>query len=95
MGEARFEAARCYRAQAAVTQGKISGQWPAREPDVAIYVWGDISGSGDVTIHIQTRKADGSPMATANLTGTMRDGRLDATGTFLNGRSVQLNWQKN
>ncbi len=95
MGEARFDAARCYRAQAAVTQGKISGQWPAREPDVAIYVWGEISGSGDVTIHIQTRKADGSPMATANLTGTMRDGRLDATGTFLNGRSVQLNWQKN
>ncbi len=95
VGEARFEAARCYRAQAAVTQGKISGQWPARDPGIAMYLWGDVSPSGDVNIHMQTRKADGSPMATANLTGTIRDGRLDATGTFLNGRSVQLNWRKN
>jgi len=95
IGEARFDAARCYRAQAAVTQGRISGQWPARDPGFAVYVWGDVSASGAVSLHMQTRKTDGTPMATANLTGTLRDGRLDATGTFLNGRSVQLNWQKN
>ena len=87
--------ARCFRAQAAVSQGKITGQWPGRDPGVTMYMWGDVSPTGNVTIRMQTRKADGYPMATVNLTGTLKDGRLDATGTFLNGRSAQLNWRKN
>jgi hypothetical protein len=44
---------------------------------------------------MQTRRADGYPMATVNLTGTLRDGHLDATGAFANGRSAQLNWRRN
>ena len=95
LGDSRFDAARCYRAQAAVTQGKVSGQWPTRDPGITTYLWGDVSASGDATLRLQTRKPDGSPMATANLTGKLADGRLDATGTFLNGRSIQLNWRKN
>ncbi|MGB8485841.1 MAG: hypothetical protein WCD67_06185, partial [Xanthobacteraceae bacterium] len=87
--------ARCFRAQAAVSQGKIAGQWPGRDPGVTMYLWGDVSPAGDVTIRMQTRRADGYPMATVNLTGTLRDGRLDATGAFANGRSAQLNWRKN
>ena len=87
--------ARCFRAQAAVSQGKIAGQWPGRDPGVTMYLWGDVSPAGDVTIRMQTRRADGYPMATVNLTGTLRDGHLDATGAFANGRSAQLNWRRN
>jgi hypothetical protein len=94
-GDSRFDAARCFRAQAAVTQGKISGQWPARDPGITTFLWGDVASSGDVTIHMQTRKSDGNPMTAGNLTGKIVDGRLDATGTFLNGRPIQLNWRKN
>jgi adenylate/guanylate cyclase family protein len=95
LGDSRFDPARCFRGQAAVTQGKVSGQWPAREPGLTTYLWGDVSTSGDAVLHFQTRKSDGSPMATANLTGRIVEGRLDATGAFLNGRSIQLNWRKN
>jgi hypothetical protein len=94
-GDSRFDAARCFRAQAAVTQGKISGQWPARDPGITMYLSGDVAASGDVTMRMQSRKSDGNPLATGNLTGKIADGRLDATGTFLNGRSIQLNWRKN
>lgn len=91
----RGDPARCFRAQAAVSQGKITGQWPGRDPGVTMYLWGDVSPAGDVSIRMQTRRADGYPMATVNLTGTLRDGRLDAAGAFTNGRSAQLNWRKN
>ena len=91
----RGDPTRCFRAQAAVSQGKITGQWPGRDPGVTMFLWGDVSPAGDVTIRMQTRRADGYPMATVNLTGTLRDGRLDATGAFANGRSAQLNWRKN
>jgi hypothetical protein len=73
----------------------MSGQWPAREPGITTYLWGDVSASGDAVLHFQTRRSDGSPLTTANLTGRVVDGRLDATGAFLNGRSIQLNWRKN
>jgi hypothetical protein len=94
-GDSPRDPARCFRGQAALSQGKITGQWPGRDPSVTMYLWGDVSPSGDVTIRMQTRRADGYPMATANLTGTLRDGRLNATGTFLGGRTAQLNWHKN
>jgi class 3 adenylate cyclase len=94
-GDSPRDPARCFRAQAAVSQGKITGQWPGRDPGVTMYLWGDVSAAGDVTIRMQTRRADGYPMATVNLTGTLRDGHLDATGTFVGGRTAQLNWRKN
>jgi class 3 adenylate cyclase len=84
----------CFRAQAAVSQGKILGQWPARDPSLTVFIWGDVSPSGAVTVRMQTRRADGYTISSANLTGTLQDGRLDATGAFLNGRSAQLNWRK-
>jgi adenylate cyclase len=93
-GNVSFDSARCYRAQAGITQGKITGQWPGREPGFTMYLWGELSESGEATIHMQSRRADGSPLGTANLTGTLRNGRLDATGSFLNGRSVDLNWRR-
>jgi class 3 adenylate cyclase len=94
-GESPQDPARCFRAQAAVTQGKIVGQWPGRDPGVTMYLWGDVSAAGDVTIRMQTRRTDGYPLSTINMTGTLRDGRLDAAGAFVGGRTAQLNWRKN
>ena len=86
---------RCFKAQATVEKGKISGQWPGRDPSVTMYLAGDVSPSGDVTIHMRAEKADGSRLAAMNLAGTLRDGRIDAAGAFLNGRKVTLTWHKN
>ena len=94
-GDSPQEPARCFRAQAALTQGKLVGQWPGRDPGAMMYMWGDVAPSGDVTIRMQLRRADGYPLATVNLSGTLRDGRLDATGAFTGGRTAQLNWRKN
>jgi class 3 adenylate cyclase len=93
-GPSSSDPARCFKAQATVEKGKISGQWPGRDPSVTMYLVGDVSPAGDVTIHMRAEKADGSRVAAMNLTGTLRDGRLDATGAFLNGRKVTLNWHK-
>ena len=87
--------ARCFRAQATLQQGRLSGQWPGRDPGVTTRLEGDVSASGDVKIRMHAERADGSPLAVANLNGTLRDGKLDATGGFPNGRTVSLNWRKN
>jgi class 3 adenylate cyclase len=86
--------ARCFRAQATLQQGRISGQWPGGDPGVTMHLEGDVSPSGQVTIRMHSERADGSRLAVINLTGTLRDGRLDATGSFANGRTASLNWRK-
>jgi hypothetical protein len=40
------------------------------------------------------QKSYGSRFAVSALIGTLYDGRMDATGSFRNGRSVTLNWHK-
>jgi hypothetical protein len=60
-----------------------------------MYLIGDVSPSGDVTIHMHSERGDGSRLATIDLVGTLRDGQLDAAGSFINGRSVTLNWRRN
>jgi class 3 adenylate cyclase len=94
-GPGPADPARCFRAQATFQQGKLSGQWPGRDPGVTMHLEGDVSPSGQVTIHMHSAKADGSRLAVINLTGTLRDGKLDATGGFANGRTASLNWRKN
>jgi hypothetical protein len=39
--------------------------------------------------------ADGSRFAVSDLIETLHDGRIDATGSFRDGRSVTLNWHRN
>jgi hypothetical protein len=95
LGDSRIDPARCFRAQATMTQGHLAGQWAGRDPGLTVFLWGDIQPAGDLSLHMQTRKTDGSTVATANMTGTYRDGRIDANGAFLNGRTVQLNMHKN
>jgi len=94
-GAGAAEPARCFRAQAGVTHNRISGEWPGRAAGVTIYLAGQISRSGEVALHMHSKRADGSRFAVSDLVGTVRDGRIDATGSFRNGRSVTLNWRKN
>ena len=89
------EPAHCFEAQAVVLRNQISGEWPGRVRGVTIYLGGQISQSGEVAIHMHSKRADGSSFAVSDLIGTLHDGRIDATGSFRNGRSVSLNWRKN
>jgi class 3 adenylate cyclase len=94
-GPSQYDPARCYRAQATVQHGKISGRWPGRDRGVTMYLVGDISPSGEVVIHMHGEKSEGSRLAVGDLTGTLREGRLDAAGSFMNGRTITLNWSRN
>jgi hypothetical protein len=93
-GPGEIDPARCFRAQAVVRNRTISGQWPGRIPGATVYLAGDVTRAGDVAIHMHTKRADGSRFAVIDLVGKLRDGRIDATGSFRNGRSVTLNWRK-
>jgi class 3 adenylate cyclase len=89
------EPQRCARREATVTDGKISAQWPGRVPATTMVVQGEVSPSGEVTIRMHTEGGAAARPARAELTGTLREGRLDASGRFRNGRPVTLNWLRN
>src|SRR5580700_3828341 len=89
------EPAHCFEAQAVVLGNRISGEWPGRDPGVTIYLAGEISRSGEVAIHMHSKRADGSSFAVSDLIGTVHDGQIDAKGSFHDGRGVTLNWSKN
>jgi hypothetical protein len=44
---------------------------------------------------MHSKRADGSSFALSDLIGTVHDGRIDAKGSFRDGRGVTLNWSKN
>ena len=46
-------------------------------------------------IHVHGERSDRSRLAMMDLAGTLQDGRIDAKGSFLNGRSATLNWRRN
>jgi serine/threonine protein kinase len=95
-GKTPNEPERCHREEGAVTAGKITGQWVvAHEEGITMFLAGDVDTSGDVKIEMHSQKADGSPVATIELTGTLRDGLIDASGHFLRGRMATLSWHKN
>jgi len=92
-GPGRNDPPRCFRREATLTNGKISARWPGRDPGVTMVMDGDVSPSGEVTIHMHTENASGVQQR-LELAGTLRDGRLDASGSFRNGRTATLNWRK-
>jgi hypothetical protein len=83
------EPARCFRAQATLRDGKVVSEWRGRE-GVTVKLAGEVSTLGEVRIEWHSEHADGSQFARAILSGTIRDGRLDASGAFSNGRSVSI-----
>lgn len=88
------EPARCYHAEATVHDGKIVGEWH-RPDDVTVKLAGEVSTAGAVKIEMHAERADGTQFARANLSGTLQNGRLDANGAFLNGRTLSLSWTLN
>ena len=93
-GPGRNDPPRCFRREATLTNGKMSARWPGRDPGVTMVMDGDVSPSGEVTIHMHTENASGAQQGRLDLAGTLRDGRLDASGSFRNGRTATLNWRK-
>ena len=93
-GPATGDPPRCFRAHATVTRGKIAGQWPGRDPGVTMFLVGEVSASGETKIHMHAEKPDGARITAIDLSGTLKDGRLDATGSFRSGRTATLNWRK-
>jgi class 3 adenylate cyclase len=93
-GPAAADPPRCFRAQATISQGRIAGQWPGRDPGVTMFMVGEVSAAGEAKIHMHAEKPDGTRTAAIDLAGTLKDGRLDATGAFRNGRTATLNWRK-
>ncbi len=88
--------ANCYHAEGTISGAKIAGQWAMHhDQGVTMFLAGDVAPSGDVKIEMHSKKDDGSPVATINLTGTVHNGLISAQGSFLRGRSATLEWHKN
>lgn len=88
-------ARRCFDREGTISGNKITGRWiEAPEAGVTMFLTGDVARSGDVEIEMHSKKPDGTPMATINLTGTLRDSMIDARGSFLKGRAATLKWRK-
>jgi class 3 adenylate cyclase len=94
-GKTPKEPERCFHSAGTVRGDKITGQWlVAPEAGITMFLNGHVATSGDVTIEMHSEKADGSSMATINLTGTLHDRLIDASGSFLRGRPATLNWRE-
>jgi class 3 adenylate cyclase len=95
-GETKQLPARCYPSQGAIRGTKITGKWPMpHEQDVIMFLDGDISPTGDLTIQMHSDKSDGTRVTTITLVGTIRAGLLEARGKFAKGRPATLNWHLN
>src|ERR1019366_8673241 len=95
-GRTASEPERCYAATGTITGRKIAGQWTmGRENANTLSLTGDVTASGKVLMEIQSHRADGSRLATIDLTGSVRDGLITATGSFRNGRPATPNWRNN
>jgi class 3 adenylate cyclase len=86
--------ARCYSAQATLTQGKMTGEWSGRDAGLVMHLDGELGKAGSLTLRLHGEAPNGR-RTLANLTGTVQDGHLNAAGAFVNGRTVVINWQKN
>jgi hypothetical protein len=87
------EPAHCYQAEATVHDGRIVGEWHRRDDTVKLA--GEVSTAGAVKIEMHAERADGTQFARAKLSGTIQNGRLDANGAFLTGRTLSLSWTVN
>jgi class 3 adenylate cyclase len=86
---------RCVNREGTISGAKITGQWlEAPEAHVTMFLKGDVSPSGDVRIEMHSEKPDGTVVVMIDLAGTLHDGLIDASGSFLNGRPANLQWRK-
>ena len=60
---------------------------------VAFVADGEVS-AGRAVVHLSAEQSDGSRTPFLDLDGQLEDGRLDAVGSFADGRTATLNWRK-
>ena len=94
-GPGANDQARCFLGQAVISHGKISSQWSGRDNAAATILSGNVSAVGEVHLEIHGEAADKVRIFTVDLTGELRNGQLDASGFFRNGRIASINWHKN
>ncbi|HVM80922.1 MAG TPA: adenylate/guanylate cyclase domain-containing protein [Stellaceae bacterium] len=92
-GPGSNDQARCFRGQAKVGDGRIEGRHTGQLGNTIVYS-GEVKATGEVRIELRTENAEGTRVATADLTGKIHDGVLEAKGTFRNGRTAEINWQR-
>ena len=86
----------CYNAEGTIRASKISGKWPMKNEDgVTMYLEGEVTPTGIITIYMHSDRTDGERVTTINLTGKVGDGKLVADGKFLRGRSASIDWRRN
>ena len=93
-GPAPDEEARCFHAQATLHGGRLLGQWSSGTSDGTVLVSGEVTPDGTVKIVMRSESADRTRQFIIDLAGILRDGKLDATGSFRNGRTASLNWRR-
>jgi class 3 adenylate cyclase len=92
-GKTRELPEHCYRAEATIRGNTITGTWPMpNEFGVTMFLEGEVTPAGNVTVLMHSERADSTHLATINLGGTVRAGVLEADGKFLRGRSASINW---
>jgi class 3 adenylate cyclase len=82
----------CYRASGNVSGNRISGRWLIEQGPLTMFMEGRIAPNGDVTISMHSDQPDGVRVATIDLSGTIRNGTILASGKFLRGRPASLDW---
>jgi hypothetical protein len=55
---------------------------------------GRVSTAGDVEVEIHGETAERARIYTVDLRGAVRNGQLQASGFFRNGRTASINWHK-
>ena len=86
---------RCVNREGTISGGKITGQWlEAPEAHVTMFLTGEVSASGEVKMEMHSEKPDGTTVVAIDLAGTLRDGFIDASGSFRKGRPANLKWRK-
>ena len=93
LGPYREEEARCYMNVALIREGKISARYPARPPNRDVVIAGNVSASGEVKIELNLENNSGVRVSTAHLSGTLKNGQLNATGGFP-ARTVDVKWHR-
>jgi class 3 adenylate cyclase len=93
-GPAPDDVARCFHAQATLHGGRLLGQWTSGTSDGTMLVSGEVAPDGTVKIVMRSESADHTQKFIIDLAGTLHDGKLDATGSFRNGRAASLTWQR-
>jgi len=94
-GISASEPARCFRAQATVDGGRIDGRWAGREGNVVTVLTGTVSPAGEVKLEIHTDYLSGGRQTNAELSGAVKNGLLEASGSLRNGRTASLNLHRN